>query len=583
VGHDRKAVDVTAHRRAWTLRAGLVAVLAAGGLFGVGSPAFAAGLNVTVTDANLQVGGGVQPITVKVKNNDLTDATNVQVTVTIPLSDFQVTAVQPSGCSLNGPNEVDCTVPTIKAGDSWTKVIQLKPPATASINPGDSKSGNGQVVLDSGASGTFKVTLDGPSQQAPTFVTQVSGFVKDVTTGAAIPGATVTLQDAAGHNFTTTTNNLGSYIFKSTQSNPIAPGTLAVGAQKTGYKDQTGSANAQAGQSVTFPELRMEPTASTAPSDLPSVPVVAAPSDNVSVAPLAGDTTGSSSGGGGFSLLLIVAGVLLVLLGIGAIVLILMRRRREDGDDGDLDDAPSPRRGPSPVPASRGAYRGAPDATSVVRGGGYNDPTMVGRGSPLSDAPTTVQRPVPADEYPDPYGAPPPRPGYGGSGGGGYDGGQYGGGGSYGGGSGYGGGANTGGGYGDRRGAGGGGDYGSGAPYGGIYGQPEEPTRGYDAGGYDGDGYDSSGSRGGGYGGGTGYDPGYQSRGGSGYDPGYPPRSAGYDKPTSGGGYRDSGGYGGGSRGGGYPPADEYEEPRYDRRGSQPPPESRGRLDWLDD
>jgi Carboxypeptidase regulatory-like domain len=579
VSHDRKAVEVTAHRRAWTLRAGLVAVLAAGGLFGVASPAFAAGVNVSVTDATLQVGGGVQAITVKLKNSDATDATNVQVTITIPLSDFQVTAVQPSGCTLNGPSEVDCTVATIKAGDSWTKVIQLKPPATANINPGDSKSGNGQVVLDSGASGGFRVTLQGPSQQAPTAVTQVSGFVKDVTTGAAIPGATVTLQDAAGHNFTTTTNNLGSYIFRSTQANPIAPGTLAVGAQKAGYKDQTGSANAQPGQSVTFPELRMEPTASTAPSDLPSVPVVAAPSDNVSVGPLSGDTAGNSSGGSGFSLILIVAGVLLVLLGIGAIVLILMRRRREDGEDPDMDDAP-PRRGPSPVPASRGAYRGAPDATSVVRGGGYNDPTMVGRGSPLSDAPTTVQRPV-VDEYPDPYGAPPPRPGYGGGGsGGGYDGGQYGGGGSYGAGGGSYGGGGSGGGYGDQRG-GGGGDYGSGAPYGGIYGQPEEPTRGYDAGGYDSSG--SSGSRGSSYGG-SGYDPGYQPRGGgSGYDPGYPPRSGGYDQPTSGGGYRDSGGYGGGSRGGGYPPADGYDEPRHDRRGSQPPPESRGRLDWLDD
>src|SRR5439155_770141 len=114
--------------------------------------------------------------------------------------------------------------------------------------------------------------------------------------------------------------------------------------------------------------------------------------------------------------------------------LIVLRRRRDDGEDPDgYVDAPS-RRGPAPVPAGRGNYRGAPDATSVVRGGGYNDPTMVGRGSPLADAPTTMHRPVPVDEYPDPYGAPPPRspqPGYGG----GYEGGQYGGGGGYGGGT----------------------------------------------------------------------------------------------------------------------------------------------------
>jgi hypothetical protein len=326
------------------------------------------------------------------------------------------------------------------------------------------------------------------------------------------------------------TSNLGQYVFHGSASNPIAPGVLAVGAQKTGYQDATPvSANVQAGQSYTFSELRMEAVASAGPSDIASVPVVAPPSDNnVSVAPIAGTDTGTGSGGSGFSTILIVAGVLLVLLGIGAIVLILMRRRRDGDDDGEFDDAP-PRRGPAPVPASRGSYRGAPDATSVVRGGGYADPTMVGRGSPLADAPTTIQRPVPVDEYPDPYGAPPPRSPqpYGGGYGGDRHGGDYGGGG-----------------YGDRR---------SGAgEYGGIYGQPEEPTRGFDSGGYD-----SPSPRGGGYGG---------------YGGG-------------GGGYRDSGGGYGGSRGGHSQP-DEYDDPRgHDRRGSQqpPPPESRGRLDWLDD
>lgn len=578
---------MTAHRRAWTLRAGLVALLAAGGLFGIASPAFAAGPTVTVGDAHLQVGGGVQPITVKVKNGDTDTTSPITVTVTIPLSDFQVTALQPSGpgCTLNGGNEVDCTIASLKANEVWTKVIQLKPPASANIAAGDSKSGAGQAVLDSGPTGSFKVTLDGPSQtQGPETVTQVSGFVKDVATGAAIPGATVTLQDSSGHNFTTKTSNLGQYIFKGNAANPIAPGVLAIGAQKTGYGDATPqSANVQAGQSFTFPVLQMETTASAGPSDLPSVPVVAPPSDdNVSVAPLGNTDAASGSGGGGFSLILIVAGVLLVLLGIGAIALILMRRRRDDGEgDEDLDDAPRPRRGgPSPVPASRGSYRGAPDATSVVRSGGYSDPTMVGgRGPSLADAPTTMHRPVPpVDEYPDPYGAPPPprspQP-YGG----GYESGGYGDrrGGDYGGGD-YG----SGGGYNDRH--GGGGEYGSGgasAPYGGIYGQPEEPTRGYDSGG----GYDAPSPRGGYSSGGSG--GGYRDSGG-GYggsdDYDAPPRG-GYGSGGPGGGYRDGGGYGGSSpRGGGYPPADEYDDPRgYDRRGGQQPPESRGRLDWLDD
>src|SRR5262249_29126259 len=153
------------------------------------------------------------------------------------------------------------------------------------------------------------------------------------------------------------------------------------------------SANVQAGQNYTFSELRMESVASAGPSDIPSVPVVAAPSDNnVSVGPLSGTDSATSSGGSGFSVVLIVAGVLLVLLGIGAIARIPRRRRRAGGGGEEFDDARPPRRGPSPVPASRGSYRGAPDATSVARGGGYSDPTMVGRGSPMSDAPTTIQR-----------------------------------------------------------------------------------------------------------------------------------------------------------------------------------------------
>ena len=564
---------MTAHRRAWTLRAGLVAVMAAGALLGVAAPSHAApsGLTVTASDVNLQVGGGTQTTTVEVKNFDITPATNVQVTITIPLSDYQVAALQPAGCTLNGPSEVDCTIASIGAGQSKTKVIQIKPPATASINTGDSKSGTGQVVLDSGASGSFKVTLQGPSQQAPTMVTAVTGFVKDVATGAPVPGASVQLQDSAGHNFTASSSSLGAFSFRSTPANPIAPGLLAVGAQKAGYKNVTGSANVQAGQTYAFPPLQMESLTAASPSDAPSVPVVAPPSDNVSVAPLTNTDAASSSGGSGFSMILIAAGALLVLLGIGAIVLIVLRRRRDDGEDpGEYDDAPPPRRGPSPVPASRGNYRGGPDATAVVRSG-YNDPTMVGRGSPLADAPTTMQRPV-VDEYPDPYGAPPPRSPqpYGG----GYDNGGQGGG--YGGNT-YG----AGGGYGDRR----GGEYGggAGAPYGGIYGQPDEPpARGYDAGGYD---APSPRSGGGGYGGG-----GYESppaRGGydaGGYDAGgYQPRGDAYDQPTSGGGHRDSSGYGG-SRGG-YPPEDEYDQPRggHDRRGGGQPPDSRGRLDWLDD
>jgi Carboxypeptidase regulatory-like domain len=570
VAKDRKAVDVTAHRRAWTLRAGLVALLAAGGLFGIASPAFAAPgdpsiSNYSVDSTSLQPGS--QATMTFTVNGATTPPGSGSTTITITSSLAPDVNVKVGSCT----SGTCSSVINLDAGatkDFTVTLVAAQNPS--SVQPGQQKNGTVKIEVNPTNGGTVSksqaITLQGPQQtQGPTSVTQVSGFVKDVATGAAISGATVTLQDAAGHNFTTKTSNLGAYRFTGTQSNPIVPGVLAVGAQKDGYIDATPqSANVQGGQTFTFPELRMESSAAASPSAGASVPVVAPPSDDVSVGPVTNDTaSGSSGSGGGFSYLLIAAGALLVLLGIGAIALILMRRRREDGEDLEDDDAPPSRRGPSPVPASRGSYRGAPDATAPMRRGGqYGDPTMVGRGTPLADAPTTIQRPV-ADEYPDPYGAPPPRspqPTYGG---GGYGGGQYGD-------SGYG----TGG-YGERDRRGGGQYGGETAPYSGIYGQPEEPTRGYESGGYDspsprGGGYRDSG----GYGGGGGYDP-----------AGYQPRGGGYDEPTSPGGYRDGGGYGGGApRGGGYPPANEYDdEPRHDRRGSQPPPESRGRLDWLDD
>src|SRR6266545_2537377 len=353
------------------LCAGLAAVIIAGTLLGVAAPASAAppGLNVSADDVSLQVGGGVQTTTVKVTNNDSSQA-STSVTINIPLSEYQVGApVPPSGCTLAGANEVDCTITGLAANSTWTKVVQIKPPSSASIPAGDTKSGRGKATLGDGSSGTFNVTLRGaaaaPTTQAPTSVTQVSGTVKDIGTGQPIPGATVGLQDSAGHNFSTTTDNFGRFTFKSTQANPIAPGTLAIEAGK--------------------------------------------------------------GGGSGFSTILIVAGALLVLLGIGAIVFILVRRRRDDGEEPDELDEQAPHRGPTPVPASRGAYHGGADPTAVVGSGGYGDPTMVGHGA-MGDAPTMMHGRPPVDEYPDPYGAPPPRgpqAGYGAAGyeprGGGYD------------------------------------------------------------------------------------------------------------------------------------------------------------------
>jgi hypothetical protein len=323
------------------------------------------------------------------------------------------------------------------------------------------------------------------------------------------------------------------------------------------------------------------------------------------------------------SMLLIVLGALLVLLGIGAIILILVRRKDPNADDEAEDGDGGPQRGPTPVPASRGTYRGAPaDATMVARAPGYGDPTMVGRGNgmgPGMDAPTTMIPPAtgPLDEYPDPYGAPPPRSpqptgrGYGAPQ---YPAGQQG--------------------YPDQQGYDRGyqgqdtGGYGAagGTMYGGDNGYDERPpaggytppaqrppsdpyvspTRQYGGGGYEPQPEparypaDPPASRG--YanqygGGGT-----YGDQGGNAYEgydaPREQPRRGGYEdyeqQPRGGGGYGQQGGYDQQPRGGDYGGYDQggYDDAPPARHGGGQPPannypppgqDQRRSLDWLDD
>jgi hypothetical protein len=606
--------------------------LVGGGLGVVASPASAAGaLQVKANDVTITVGGGPAPTTISITNPTGTQVTNVGVQIVLPLSQYQVQpASTPSGCTTNG-NEVDCTIATLAAGDTWSRVLQIKPPAQSSIASGDQKSDTAQVQLSSGESASFNVTLKGaaapPSPTTPTVVPQVTGSVKDRSTGTPVADAQVTMQDDSRHTYTTGTDKNGNFQFASSQSNPISPGTLVFVVTKDGYDQKNVTQNANAGQNVTI-AIVLAATASSA-SAAPSDTSAASASSTDSAAAVANPAANATSGGGGggSSSMFIVIGAILVLLGIGAIALILWRRKadREQPED---DEPASPRRGPTPVPASRGAYRGAPaDATSVVRGGGYSDPTMVSR-NPLADAPTMMHRPL-ADEYPDPYGAPDPRSGggYGGQapyqGGGGYQGGQ----GGYGSPAGFGSPAgNPGygeptrydpnpGGYGGQGGYDQGGGYQqqqrpasdpyasghtSGGGYGGDYG-----SSGYNSGGggYDqGGGHHSAGGHqqpAGGYGSGQGYQSsgqGYQppSQGGYQSTPDYPPAQGGQDYQRDQGyqqGYGDQrGGYQGDSGGGygdGYEPRGGHQQRGggHQQRGGydNQQPDQRRSLDWLDD
>src|SRR6266540_1940707 len=117
----RRGVDVTAHRRALLLRAGLVATLAAGALVGAATPAFAAAdLKVDANDATITVAGSPQTINVKVTNS----------------------ANQPAECQQSG-TRLTCTIATLADGATKNLPISLSPPSQSSIPAGQQRDGNG--------------------------------------------------------------------------------------------------------------------------------------------------------------------------------------------------------------------------------------------------------------------------------------------------------------------------------------------------------------------------------------------------------------------------------------------------------
>jgi hypothetical protein len=325
------------------------------------------------------------------------------------------------------------TAPTVAAGQ--TKTVQVKVSATVKNDP----TGAGED--------SQTVNVKGPDK--PQNVTSISGKVRDQN-GKAISGASVAMKDSAGNPYSATTNGSGGYSFNSSDSKPIAPGNISVGALKSGYDPATVQIQAAAGKSVTVPLTlkAVETTASASPSASVSASASAEPSEAADQPTeqdsLPADTNAkpasADQGGGSGSTLFIVLGGLLVAAGVGAIVLVMMRRKNNGGDNGPDDDPTAMGGGPGGVPPSQGRFNDATRVASPMGAG--RDATMVaprGPSSAMADAPTMLQRPV-EDEFPDPYGVPVPQQGgyagnwddqaagngYGGGGAQQYGGGQYG-------------------------------------------------------------------------------------------------------------------------------------------------------------
>ncbi|MEV4346551.1 carboxypeptidase-like regulatory domain-containing protein [Actinoplanes sp. NPDC049596] len=412
---------VTTHLRARVVQAGALLAVVAGGLFAVPAAALAAPPEVEITDLQNEVlTGGQLNMQYQVKAPAPDPEEGEQGGQVRATAQVRVTGISCSGdCS--GIAQVDqngrtfnarLTAPNVNAGE--TRQVQVR--VTATIN-GESNSA------------TATITVKG--QDKPQTVGKVSGKVRDQD-GKAVSGATVGLRDSAGTTFETTSSGSGAYSFSSTDSKPIAPGTLSIGAAKDDFKPVTVTIQAAADRSVTknlILESKVVESPSASPSASASASASPTPTDEASEAteeqPATTETTteegsaannAASSSDSGSSWLYIIIGVLLVAAGIGAIVLVWMRRKNNPTDGGD-DDPTAMAPSGGGIPPAQGRFN---DATRVAApvGGGRNDATMIAPAPSMSDAPTMLQRPVPAadDEFPDPYGAPiPPQGGYNGN------------------------------------------------------------------------------------------------------------------------------------------------------------------------
>jgi hypothetical protein len=584
-------VDVTAQLRARAIQAGAVLALVGGMLAVASSPALAAdpAVQISVGSREVQSGATVDMSYTVTNNNDQPGVFVVNIAgngFTCVSGDCSPQAPI-GGHNTSQPFKATLKAPTIAAGQNQT--IPVAVIARSAANPND----NGQDNVQFAVQGADK----------PQSVRQVTGRVKD-DNGKAVTGAVVGMLDSQNHRFQGTTNDEGRFQFSSTDQVAIAPGALAVGATKDGFKPVTVNVQGAVDKTVavTLTLTAVEATASASPSATASP---SAPADDATL-PATGDATppaatnpqNTANNSKGNSTLYIILGALLVAAGIGAIVLLVMRRRNKKDDGGDPDDFGGGAGG-GPVPPSQGRYNGVPDQTRVVApiGAGVSDATRIRQAS-LADAPTMMQQAVPAeDEFPDPYGAP-AVPGGGYAGAGGYGaappaGGAYGQTTQYGGGA-YGGGARVpaqSGGYDagppTQFGAPDDGAYGAYAPQAG-YGAPAEQPRydeptgmyrpgfddnaGYQEGQYGGAAaepapeYGSWGAPGGGIDSGNGYGPASGQYGG-----GRPGQYGQEPSPEQyGGQYGDGGGtYGGGNGGAQYSGYDQggYDQAGYDQRG----------------
>jgi hypothetical protein len=416
---------VSTHRRAWTIRAAVIAIVTSAGLFGIASPAYAAAPQVTITSlsSGTLTSGDSATLKFRVKNNNPGDGSaNIKVT-------FGGDAAAHLSCQGN----CDFTQSINGTSSEFTATIKAN-----NVPAGGPKTGNIHIEaeIDNESGGADRgITVQPDAAQS--VVPEVSGQVVDVYTNAAIKGAKVRIADSASHVWDDVgTDDNGAFKITSSQDKPIAAGMISFEVTKDGINPYTTTKTATAGQALNNVRLTVSPLAS------PTVSASAAPSVTASVNTEPGNTdvaAPADEGPGGLFWVMISVGALLVLLGIAAIVMIFVRKKDED-DTGDFGRGPGGRggpggpgghgRGPGGPGGPPGQRRGGPpDRTQRMPGGpgGYDpsgrpprpvspgprgDQTMIAR-SPLADVPTQMHGRVPEHHDPHRQGGYGQQPGYG--------------------------------------------------------------------------------------------------------------------------------------------------------------------------
>jgi hypothetical protein len=407
-GWDRKADDVTTLRRAALAGVGVVAAVI--GTLAVAAPAYADDkVGVSVLPPGDFTPGSTGTLIVQVQNKGQSKPTTIQVSVT-GLSNFAVTDA--SGCDVGGASS--CAV-KVDAADSKQITFTLK---AGNVDPGQSKTDRGRVRAQSIDGGTdtadFNATVKGGQPTQAPSVAQVSGTVRDITSGTPIKGAVVVLVDSGAcapgkEACQTGTDGSGGFKFTSRPDKPITPGSIQVGATKNGFDNGVTTVDARAGQSVTV-TIKLKPNAeassSAAVDPLPTLDTQGPTADAATQAAPGAQKPASNSGPSAISWIILVLAGLLVLLGVGVFVVLFINRKKGDAEEDEGDGGPGGPQG-SPMPPGGGVYGGAPGASPTMVGGpGMTQTVMAAPG--LGDATTILHPQRPEDEFPDPYNAPYP-------------------------------------------------------------------------------------------------------------------------------------------------------------------------------